>query len=137
MFLWFVEYEGKYIDLALSGSDKGETRSVVEDGKGKGDTAWGRLGGVVEISYPSVAFGEQLVAREKRAGVAIRTDSKEDEVKHGEASRVLLGEFVNELLFVCICEFFEIVEKSGIERVNVRRGDGDVLEQLGLAEVVV
>lgn len=110
---------------------------MVEDGEGKGDAPRGRLRRVLEISYPSVAFGEQLVAREERAGVAIRTDSKKDEVENGEAGRVLLGELVDELFFVGICEFFEIVEKSGVERVNVRRGDGDVIEQLGLAEIVV
>lgn len=65
MFLWFVEYEGECVHLALSSSDKGDAGSVVEDGEGKGDTHWGRLGGVVEIGYPPVAFVEQLVAREK------------------------------------------------------------------------
>lgn len=60
--------------------------------------------------------------------MAVWTDPKEDEIKDGEAGRVLLGELVNELLLVGVCEFFEIVEKSGIERVDVPRGDGDVVE---------
>lgn len=137
MFVWFVEYEGECVHLALSGSDKGETRSVVEDGKGEGDALWRGLGRVVEIGYPPVTFGEQLVAWEKRAGVAVRTDSEKDEVKDGEASRVLLGELANELLFVSICKFFEIVEKIGVDGVDVLRGDGDMVEQLGFAETVV
>ena len=103
MLLWIVQNEGEYIHLALSGGDKGDTRGVIKDGKGEGDALWGRFRRVVEIGDPSVGFGEKFVAWEKRAGVAVLTDTKEDEVKDGEASRVLLSKLANELLFVGIC----------------------------------
>jgi len=135
--LWLVQHEGECIRLARTGSDKGDARSVIKDGEGKGDALWGRLGRVLEIGHPPVAFGEELMAWEKRAGVAILADPQEDEVKNGKASRILLGKLVNELPFVGICKFFEIVKVGGIDRVDVPRGDGNMVKQLGLAEVVV
>lgn len=132
-----VQDEGEYIHLVLADGDKGDARSMIEDGKGEGDAFGGRLGRVVEIGNPSVSFGEQLVAWEKGASVAVWTDAEKDKVKDGEARRVLLGELVDELLFVGICEFLEIVELSCVDGVDVGRGDGNMVKELGHAELVV
>ena len=137
MCVWLVENEGKDIYLVLASGNKCDTRGVVENGKGEGDTFWGRLWRVADIGDPSVTFFEELVAWEKGASVAVWANSQEDKVKDGEARRVLLGKLVDELLFVGIRELLEIVEVCGVDGVDVGGGDGDVVKELCHAEMVV
>lgn len=59
----------------------------------------------------------------------IRTHAQEDEVEDGEPSRILGCEFAYELLLVCICELFYVVEQACINGVYILFGNGDLGEQ--------
>lgn len=57
------------------------------------------------------------MAGEERCGMSIGSHAKQNEVEDREASRVLLGELLDELFLVRIRQLFKIVQESGVEGV--------------------
>lgn len=110
---------------------------MVDNGEGECDAFRRRLGGVFDVRDPAVVFGEELMARKERRGVAVGADAEEDEVKDGKTRRVLLREFVDELLLVRVGELLEVVRERVIDGVDVVARDGDLGEELVRAEEMI
>jgi len=123
--LGVIEDIGDHIDLFLAGSDENDSGCMVNDGESKSDSfGWG-FGRIVDVSDPSVFLCEEFMGGKERCGVAIGAHTKENEVKYGETSGVLLCKLVYEFLLIRVGEFFEVVEECGIDGVDVLGGDGD------------
>lgn len=61
----------KNLLLSSSGSDEGNTVSMVENGEGQGDSNRRRFGRIGEVGDPAVGFFEEFVAGEEGTGVAV------------------------------------------------------------------
>lgn len=77
------------------------------------------------------------MAREERSGVAIGANAKEDEVKDGEARRVLLCKLPDELFLIRVRELFEVVEQRCVDRVDVLGKNRNLRVEQALSELVV
>lgn len=67
----------------------------------------------------------------------IRAHAEEDQVKDGESGRVLVREGFDELRFVLISKFFDVVKEGGIDFMNVGWGDTGLREEFVVDELVV
>jgi len=110
---------------------------MIDNREGECDALRGWLRGVFKIGYPAVLVGEELVSGEERSRVSIGSHSEKDQIEDGEASRLLLREFVDELLFVSIGELLQVVEMRRIDGMNVMCRDRDFGKQMGGARQVV
>ena len=137
----------KGICLVRAGRDKGDASAMIKDGEGKRQALRGWLGAVDDVRDPARLLRQEWVSWEEGAGVAVRTDTEEDEVEDGEASRVLVSEFADQLLLVRVCNFFERVlvkglggcclDQGGINGMDVFLRNGDFGPELLVAEPVV
>ena len=123
--------------FARSRSDERDAGRVVDHGEGEGHTARWRLGRVLDVRHPAVVLREEFVTGEERGRVAVGSDAEQDEVKDGEARRVALSEFPDELLLVCVRELFQVVLKRVVDRVDVLGRDGHFRVERVLGELVV
>ena len=123
--------------LTSTSRDECDAGSVVDHREGKRDTAGRGLGRVSDVRDPAVLLREELVAREERGGVAVGADAEEDEVKDGEARRVLLRELPDELFLVRVRELLDIAEQLRVDRVDVLGKDGHLRVERGQGKVVV
>jgi hypothetical protein len=55
---------------------------VVDNGKSECDALRRRLRGIVNGSNPGIGLAEELMAREKRASMAVRSASEEEKIEN-------------------------------------------------------
>ena len=129
----------KGICLVRAGRDKGDASAMIKDGEGKRQALRGWLGAVDDVRDPARLLRQEWVSWEEGAGVAVRTDTEEDEVEDGEARRVLHGELLDELLLVRVRELFEVTEEVRVDGVDGGLGPsgGELGEELADAEPMV
>ena len=132
-----IEHAHKDVCFLLSCSNEAYSGSMVDNRERECDALWGWLRGVVEEGYPAVLLGKELMSREERSRVSIRSHSKKNQIKDGEAGGILLGKFADELFFVSIGKLLQIVEKRRIDGMDVGLRDRDVGKQMGGARRVI
>ena len=110
---------------------------MVDHRVGERDAARGRLGRVLDVRHPAVGLRQELVAWEERGRVAVGADAEQDEVKDGEARRVLLRKLADQLLLVCVRELLEVVQQRWVDRVDVLWRDGHLGVERILRKLVV
>ena len=135
--LRIVEDSAEGLCLTSATRDERDARGVVDHGEGERDAAGRGLRRVVDVRDPAVLLREERVAGEERGGVAVGADAEEDEVKDGEARRLLLRELPDELLLVRVRELLEVVELVRVDRVDVLGGNGHLRVERALGEEVV
>lgn len=69
--------------------------------------------------------------------MSIWTDTEEDEIEYGETGGVFLCEFTDELFFVGVGQFFEVVEEGCIDCVDVFGWDRGVAEEFLRCKTVI
>ena len=111
---------------------------MVDHGKSERDALWGRLGGILDRSDPSVGLAEQLMAGEERAGVSVGSTSQEEKVEDGQADRIATGEASNKGLLILVGKFLDVVQVLGVDGVDGRLLIlGDLVQELLLQESIV
>jgi hypothetical protein len=110
---------------------------MIDDWKSQCDPLRRRFGRILNIGHPTIFLYQKFVSREEGRRVAIWTNPEEDEIEHGETRRVFLRKFVDETFFICITEFFEVIKKSRVERVDVCGWERDMGEEGLVAKEVV
>lgn len=115
--------------LAFAGSDKRDTVRVVDDRVGERDSLGRRLGAIFEEGDPSVLLAQKVMTGEEGAGVTVGTHAEEDEIKDGVPGGIPLGKRLDELTLVLVGELFWVVEKRGVDGVDLGRCDGGVGEE--------
>lgn len=58
---------------------------MVDNGKSKCDALRRRFRGIVDGGNPGIGLAEELMAREKRASMAVRSASKEEKIENRQA----------------------------------------------------
>lgn len=135
--LWLVKDSLEHVRFAGAGGDEGNACCMIDDGVGEGDAPGRGLGAVIDVRDPAVVLGEKGVAGEERRCVTVRADAEKDEIEDGEARRVLLCEFSDELLLVGVGELLEVVPEGRVDGMDVVGGDGHFGEELVQAEFVI
>ncbi|OBT50303.1 hypothetical protein VE04_09944 [Pseudogymnoascus sp. 24MN13] len=82
---------------------------------------------------------EQLVAREQRARMPIRSATKQDQVEDRQLNRIALREVAHEQLLILVRHLLDVIEVRDIDRVDGggRELGADLGEELGFEERVV
>jgi hypothetical protein len=144
-----VEHGVQSIRLIRSRGDERHAGSMVKHGVRESQPSRWRFRAVGDVRHPSVVLGQERVAWEEGARVAVRADTEQDEVEGGETGRVLGRELADELLLVGVCDILERVlgvhERLGrgwvdelwVDSVDVFLWNGDFGPEVGRAERVV
>lgn len=115
--------------LALTAHDECDAVCVVDDRISERDTLARWLWRIIKPCDPTVGFTQQLVTREKRTRMSIRSHTEQDQIKHGESCRVHLCKSTDELLFVSVRKLVHVIEQRLVDRVDLLAWDRDVRQE--------